>query len=910
MSKFPTSTDFYYRIKHDPNINPTGIKITYLDSLKKKYVDMDFSKWVFVEDGGDIPVHRVYFFKYKDEIIWDRENKILNLEPVYKDIKSKLPDSFTLLTWNILNPKHSSKKIGLAEQKKDQERQDKIIEQISTFLESVDIVCLQEVNKKMIENFKKHFDSTYNIVSTDLTSGDNIVFLTKYSISSIENIQFSMEKESLKISMDTMIGFSINIYGVHLTSDSQTNSPHKRLEQLEKLSKSIDPNSTNIICGDFNEDNSTHLLLTEIMTDIFNMIDFDSQIQKEDHKQIYTFDPNTNKLAWENSRTKQPHRYDKIFINGFAKPIKPIQILSNISYSDHYPIISSLQIEPNNLAFKPETKNTTSGLFIIIPTCSTDYVELQKFRKELDENYSKWMPHLSIHLGWIPESEFDDWIRSNQDTFKKINSFEVILDKPDYLTHDSAYTLILRPNKSCSDKLVNLFGLFGSGSEPHLTLGKFKEKSKLDSKLKLVTDAKLSIKFNLTQLHLVSRKNRDYGVQLGLVKFGLDNVSNNISNNQIENIISNITNQIQCIFPNVQVILGGSQLYYQNLNPNQICQTNSDLDLLILGSYDQNDFYSKINKFFQSNGSFVHSKFVSNKFMSFIRAIHNDYGELDLHYLETTQTDINKITDPDQKIKSSVYWDNIFIQNYIKTNGFDLIFKKGLTELKTKFKKARIYGQEFCYIGGISLAVMLCWYLKINKPSEWDFKEFCQFYSEYNFSHPICLDGLTSSGTNPDPHVFATIIGPVSKYNTSRNLTLSTFNTIKWYIDNKFESQINFDYKLKFHFKANNYYVFDDVKSFIRSVYLRIILNIEKNISNSNFKFYPLSTQTKANKMNLSTVNKYACEYACDHDCEYEYEYEFGFNFNPNSISNIFEELKNKILVLYSDVSFCQIIIN
>jgi hypothetical protein len=139
-----------------------------------------------------------------------------------------------------------------------------------------------------------------------------------------------------------------------------------------------------------------------------------------------------------------------------------------------------------------------------------------------------------------------------------------------------------------------------------------------------------------------------------------------------------------------------------------------------MGNYDSNDFYSKTNKFFQSNGLFVHSKFVSNKFMSFIRAIHNDYGELDLHYLETPQTDINKITNPDQKIKSSVYWDNIFIRNYIKTNGFDLVFKKGLKELKTKFKQARIYGQEFCYIGGISLAVMLCWYLKINKPSGWD----------------------------------------------------------------------------------------------------------------------------------------------------------------------------------------------
>lgn len=936
VTKFPTSTDFYYRIKHDPNINPSGIKITYLDSLKKKYIDIDFSKWVFVEDGGDIPIHRVYFFKYKNEIIWDRENKILNLEPIFNGLELKLPESFNLLSWNILNPKYTSKKKSGLDLKKNQERQNKIIEQISNFLQSMDVICLQEVDKIMLDNLKKNIDPKYNIISTDLTSGDNIVFITKYFICSITNIPFSLEKESIKISIESILGFVVNIFGVHLTSDSQTNSPHKRLEQLEKLSKFIDPNSTNIICGDFNEDNSTHFLLTDVMIDTYTFKFDNLNLEQKTHElsdelktnqiltqnnynyEKYTYDPKNNKLAWENSTTKQPHRYDKIFINGLLKPTKPVKIMSDVDYSDHYPIISWLELEPNNNISNVnlEKKNTTSGLFIIVPPQSTDYIRIQNIRKELDENYSKWMPHLSIHLGWIPESNFYCWLEENDELFKKIVPFEIELDTPDYFTHDSTYTLILRPNKSCSYKLINLFKLFGSNSEPHLTLGKFKDKSKLDSGLKFVKDLKLSVKWNLTKLHLVSKKNRDYGVQLGLINFGqVENTCKKIPKkmtNTISNVISDISNQIKCIFPNIQIFLGGSQIYFQNYNSSDLdlgknsstdssidssidsstdSSTDSDLDLVITGLYDQNDFYSKINKFFQSNGNFIHSKFVSNKFMSFIRVINNDYQEIDLHYLETKCTDINKILDYDQKIKSSVYWDNIWINDFVKSNGFEKIFIEGLIDVKNKFKQARIYGQEFCYIGGISLAIMLSYYFKKNKPCEWNLMEFCKFYSVYNFSHPICFD--QSIETNKDPHIFTTIIGPVSRYNTSRNLTKSTFTTLKWYLDNNFESNMNFDYKLQFSFGTTNYYLYDDIKSYIRSIYLKIILTIEKNISNSNFRVYPLSTNKKTN------LNKY----------NYEYRYEFGFNFNPNSISNIFEELKNKILILYPDVSFCQIII-
>ena len=737
-TKFPTSVDFYYRLKHDPNIKTNGIKITYLDSMKKKYIDMDFSKWVFVENGGDIPMHRVYFFKFQDVVIWDREQKTINLEPVLSLSKPHLPDNFTILSWNILNPKNNSKNNKNTRLiAKEIDRMNKVCECIIEYAETIDIICLQEVNKQMEENIKlalenKFGKNTYGIAQTNLTTQDNIFIISKYQINSTEFITFSQEKEAIKINMELESGGIIDVYSVHLTSDTKSNSHHKRLEQLEKIRTHFsNSNKTKscIICGDFNEDNSTHGFLTETT----KLVEYDLNMRNN----IYTFDPNTNPLAHENSNTKMPHTFDKFYSCGSLHPIELVSIISDVKYSDHYAVKTkfayeymlnnetslsnaNLSDEKNILSFSSNSE-TSTGLFIVVPPHADGYTQIQQLREEYDANYSKWMPHLSIRYGkngWIPESEFGVWTESNKNVIERINSFDIVLDYVDYFFHENSWTIIIRPspNISTSIKLNEIFKLFDSDKEPHLTLGKFKEKNKFEKAFDKIKNMGILVKWKMNLLHMVSKKNRSEGVIMEILKLNNDGEYNDLTFNSYHEFVLNFEKLIQTLFSEIKILLGGSGLYFYEsnleLNLDVGANIDIDMDILVIGIYEPNDFFQRANRFFQSCGYFIHSKIVSNEYYSMIRTIHYKYGIMDIHYIKTNSyLNINTITDADTKIKSSVYWDNKCIWDYAKQNNFETIFLNGLIDIKKKFKSYGVYGQEFCYIGGISLSIMLIHYI-------------------------------------------------------------------------------------------------------------------------------------------------------------------------------------------------------
>ncbi len=943
-TKFPTSVDFYYRLKHDPNIKTNGIKITYLDSMKKKYIDMDFSKWVFVENGGDIPMHRVYFFKFQDIIIWDREQKIINLEPVLSSSKLHLPDNFTILSWNILNPKDNSKKRSKKNNfanltTKEIDRMNKVCECIIKYAETIDIICLQEVNELMKENIKLALDEkfgkdTYSIAQTNLSTQDNILIISKYQINSIEFITFSREKEAIKINMELESGGIIDVYAVHLTSDSKSNSHHKRLEQLEKIYTHFsNSNQTKscIICGDFNEDNSTHRFLTETN----KLVEYDLNMNNN----IYTFDPNTNPLAQENSNTQTSHTFDKFYSCGSLHPIELVSIISDVKYSDHYAIKTkfayeymsdngfslsnaNLSDEKNILSFSSNSE-TSTGLFIVVPPHADGYTQIQQLREEYDANYSKWMPHLSIRYGkngWIPESEFGIWTESNKNIIERINCFDIILDCVDYFFHENSWTIIIKPspNTNTSTKLNQIFKLFDSDKEPHLTLGKFKEKNKFEKVFDKIKNIGISVEWKMNLLHMVSKKNRSEGVIMEILK--LNNNNNDLIFNSYHEFVLNFEKLIKTLFSEIKILMGGSGLYFYESNLELNVDVGTDMDILVIGIYEPNDFFQKANRFFQSCGYFIHSKIVSNEYYSMIRTIHYKYGIMDIHYIKmNSHLNLNTITDTDTKIKSSVYWDNKCIWDYAKQNNFETIFLNGLIDIKKKFKSRGVYGQEFCYIGGISLSIMLIHYISKFNPNEWtytEFVDFCKYWSNFEYSNIIGMRGIegtfcsgygsvsvsgnydqNNASANRNLNIHMYVKGPISNYNTTRNLTASTFNMIKYYLKNNFESEYESAYILKFTIGSTNLYAHDEIKSFIRSIYLKIILRIEKLIKNTSNIVYPHAPHNNTSDYIINELTS-----------QYETTYEFEFNFDPISLINIFTDVKNKIISLYEN-TYAQIMI-
>jgi poly(A) polymerase len=65
------SKELINRIKWDSNFEPEKLIIGYLD----RFVGiMECNLEIY--DIGDIPMHRIYYLKYDDVLVWDRETKM------------------------------------------------------------------------------------------------------------------------------------------------------------------------------------------------------------------------------------------------------------------------------------------------------------------------------------------------------------------------------------------------------------------------------------------------------------------------------------------------------------------------------------------------------------------------------------------------------------------------------------------------------------------------------------------------------------------------------------------------------------------------------------------------------------------------------------------------------------------
>ena len=99
-----TSKEIYSWILNSEEFKPSNFTISYYDAIKNKYIDVALLKWKPIDrlvDPGDIPWTRVYFIKWKNNIVWDRENRICDLSQAIEQDQF-LPNKFNVMSFNIL----------------------------------------------------------------------------------------------------------------------------------------------------------------------------------------------------------------------------------------------------------------------------------------------------------------------------------------------------------------------------------------------------------------------------------------------------------------------------------------------------------------------------------------------------------------------------------------------------------------------------------------------------------------------------------------------------------------------------------------------------------------------------------------------------------------------------------------
>merc|ERR1712228_719371 len=122
--KLRTSMDIYQRLMHDKtlDIDLNYVSIGYRDIKGIEGIEeMQLLKWRMIENGGDIPMHRIeyfilYLFNNKSITIWDKKSKLDRL--FCSGNTNKKTESLKALLSNIPNSKPKTKNYE-AENKED-----------------------------------------------------------------------------------------------------------------------------------------------------------------------------------------------------------------------------------------------------------------------------------------------------------------------------------------------------------------------------------------------------------------------------------------------------------------------------------------------------------------------------------------------------------------------------------------------------------------------------------------------------------------------------------------------------------------------------------------------------------------------------------------------------------------------
>ncbi len=527
--KLKPSWETYSRIIWDEQYNENNFMVGYQDRVAPSgRREKPIVEW----DSSDIPWNRVQYFRCGDVLVWDRQEQIDllgtdQLPPeAYQPIEEKKANSYSILdspfkakpilhykngTWEYYMEEHKSvtlTNLNVAtynilsdEYKQGFLPSEDRIKAVFKVLENcdADIVALQEVSldtmRRLMEEpwmrdkyisdqpNKKHFDSHRTII------------YSKFPFE-LYAFDYSMRKQFL-VGTWMINQQTVHLAAIHLSSNRADNAPKIRTEQLKTIVAFLEHlGSDYLIAGDFNmrAEESSSFFQKQQLKDLWTRL--------HPNKIGATFDVTRNTLAAFFSLSKKSGRLDRMLLrskNNNWEP-KTIDLLGeeaiqkDIYPSDHFGLVTQLEFQTKETAAHPlsQIQPTYQSAIVIIPS-PEKWAPIQAIRKKYDSKVARWMPHITLIYGFLPNTYFEDAALAIQAKLLGISSFSIALEDYGFFQHRKNVTAWLNPIAEelkplhkilqeifpqCTDEIKQ-----ANGFNPHLSVGQFESKEVAQTKL-------------------------------------------------------------------------------------------------------------------------------------------------------------------------------------------------------------------------------------------------------------------------------------------------------------------------------------------------------------------------------------------------------------------------------------------
>lgn len=860
--KLKPSWEVHDRILWDPKLNALAFYIGYEDRMIKDALgEKPLIDWA----SNDIPWNRVQYIRCADAIVWDRAKRIdlfeddqlpleafatkmqptqqvvlidgINIVPkptfivthqeksIFSNIESCIVDSLKLVTFNLLTDKYHT------EFTQSDLRHNAIVQHLLQL--EADIILLQEVDKPMLDrllnaNWKQPIYSS-DIKRTTGTYYQELVILSKYPFSWVE-FQYDNNKK-FPIASWKINGQDFHVANVHLSSNRSTNALTIRKKQLDTLSKYLKRLSGNILIGgDFNcrGGEGVKILTTQEFVD--------GWLVANPNQEGYTFEPDNNPLAKASTLTGLPARFDRFFIRSAQQAnwkVKESTIFANnaleeyseIFPSDHYGLSLQLQVPTNLPESEIPTSSWTSTLatyksaIVIIPDENT-VEKIQTIRQQFDKKYNRWMPHLTLVYGFLPDRYFDEVAQELSDLLKAIPLFELSLKRYQFFSQKSETTAWLEPVEISSKGVLQqlqvllqeAFVMKNTKNEtkqsftPHLSIGQFRSSVQA---LSLLPSWK-ETNFKVQKIALISRQNKEafkirYTIELESGRIEKNNHSKENEQKLIaflktkQAIISlaeqqNRSTVLDVIKDTCTSILG--QEYYFKPIGSTALGTNtssSDLDVLIAIPKEVDTHFFLETLLYKLEGWYESARLIQDAQVPILK-LQMDGIFIDLLCVAYPSSFItmNDLSEQHRRYFSPQDWQAVtgvleaesilnYIQPWITLDSFQWFVKT----IKTWATIRVIKGNAFGFLGSYSWTILAASVLQ-QIPSDEDREDlttlmsyFFNSFKQYDWSSSISIVEKHQYKLRGKQDQFPILTSIKPYYNSARNVTYSTLSILK-----------------------------------------------------------------------------------------------------------------------------------